>query len=359
MICSSLNLDRFIVRLLQNGLYPNLEEFQGLRSPAMSKKTQKRLRASPRLVSISIQETRPKTARENRVRMRRLSAIVAAVDQRWHKVDAIVLPGGYFRSSVNIGDADDALRVRMMDRAGLVTPISELAESAANSPGLIICAGIDGPDYPNGDGGDQLCVAWASSGIVGLARKIFPLAGDESDYLLCRDSDYQSSLRFVELNSGHTALLCACYDVFGVAAVTGRAIAQIRAIKRIGTLRDELTRGQPGFRERLHQNIEQFRRLIETKAPTVAFAAIHEFAKQSTSFWQRHGIATCSAALGGGKVVGAAHFLSGLPRSPTASPLAAHSVFKDHLDQATHREAHLWAPIDYFEQDGMLARLYK
>jgi hypothetical protein len=32
MICSSLNLDRFIVRLLQNGLYPNLEEFQGLRS---------------------------------------------------------------------------------------------------------------------------------------------------------------------------------------------------------------------------------------------------------------------------------------------------------------------------------------
>jgi hypothetical protein len=33
MICSSLNLDRFIVRLpYHDGLYTNLEEFQGLRS---------------------------------------------------------------------------------------------------------------------------------------------------------------------------------------------------------------------------------------------------------------------------------------------------------------------------------------
>jgi hypothetical protein len=42
MICSSLNLDRFIVRLLQNGLYPNLEEFQGLRSDS----TPRRISAS-------------------------------------------------------------------------------------------------------------------------------------------------------------------------------------------------------------------------------------------------------------------------------------------------------------------------
>jgi hypothetical protein len=34
MICSSVNLDRFIVRPLQgDGLYPFLEEFAGLRSP--------------------------------------------------------------------------------------------------------------------------------------------------------------------------------------------------------------------------------------------------------------------------------------------------------------------------------------
>jgi hypothetical protein len=33
MICSSVNLDRFIVRLLLgDGLYSNLEEIQGLRS---------------------------------------------------------------------------------------------------------------------------------------------------------------------------------------------------------------------------------------------------------------------------------------------------------------------------------------
>src|SRR5262249_34853661 len=37
MICSSLNLDRFIVRLpYHDGLYTNLEEFQGLRSRAMN-----------------------------------------------------------------------------------------------------------------------------------------------------------------------------------------------------------------------------------------------------------------------------------------------------------------------------------
>lgn len=37
MICSSLNLDRFIVRLpYQDGLYINLEEFQGLRSERLT-----------------------------------------------------------------------------------------------------------------------------------------------------------------------------------------------------------------------------------------------------------------------------------------------------------------------------------
>jgi hypothetical protein len=37
MICSSLNLDRFIVRLpYHDGLYTNLEEFQGLRSQVIA-----------------------------------------------------------------------------------------------------------------------------------------------------------------------------------------------------------------------------------------------------------------------------------------------------------------------------------
>ena len=37
MICSSVNLERFIVRPLPGaGLYPFLEEVQGLRSPAMT-----------------------------------------------------------------------------------------------------------------------------------------------------------------------------------------------------------------------------------------------------------------------------------------------------------------------------------
>jgi hypothetical protein len=37
MICSSVNLDRFIVRLpWRGGLYPNLEEFAGLTSDALT-----------------------------------------------------------------------------------------------------------------------------------------------------------------------------------------------------------------------------------------------------------------------------------------------------------------------------------
>jgi hypothetical protein len=37
MICSSVNLDRFIVLPLSvEGLYPNLEEIQGLRSAALA-----------------------------------------------------------------------------------------------------------------------------------------------------------------------------------------------------------------------------------------------------------------------------------------------------------------------------------
>ena len=85
---------------------------------------------------------------------------------------------------------------------------------------------------------DELCVAWSASGIVGLGRKIFPVCKGESGYrevdeLICYESDYSTTHRVVHLASGRKAVLCACYDMFGVQEV-GRANGlQANGLKRI------------------------------------------------------------------------------------------------------------------------------
>jgi hypothetical protein len=173
--------------------------------------------------------------------------------------------------------------------------------------------GIDGPKCPNGAPRDQLCVAADQSGIVGIGRKIFPVNGEEAYSLLCYDADYCEDHRVVGLASGGSAVLSACYDMFGVADRGNINGFRARSILWMGTDQDQVKSGECVFRDKLGANLTAFRKLLN--AVTVGIAAIHYFAGHSTGYWQRHGIASCSAPLNRGFAVGAAHF-GALPREP-------------------------------------------
>jgi len=86
----------------------------------------------------------------------------------------------------------------------------------------------------------------------------------------------------------------------------------------------------------------------------MALACIHNFdAPGRDSYWQRHGIAYASAALGGGLALGAAHFNYTLPAAGS-STLAAFKVRRSHLSAGAHRPAHRHEALAsvFIEGDG-------
>ena len=194
-----------------------------------------------------------------------------------------------------------------------------------------------------------------------IARKVFPTAS-ESDRLLCFSADYSSPERNVQLPSGRWSALCACYDMFGVAErkMWGR---RARNIGWIGDLDSQFERQTAEFKELRSDHLAAFAQNIDHAECTIGIAAIHSFDGPSTGFWQRHGLAACSASLTRGRAnpgyaIGAAHFTE-LPRKPTASTLAAARVPAAHLGQAQGRKAHSWLPSDHFYFKGQaLVRLF-
>jgi hypothetical protein len=84
--------------------------------------------------------------------------------------------------------------------------------------------------------------------------------------------------------------------------------------------------------------------MLDQKRPSIAIAVIHRFKRPGLDgYWQRHGIATASAVLGG-FAVGAAHF-GRLPESHEA-PLAASHVPARHIAAGNHRRAWRCFPSD-------------
>lgn len=320
--------------------------------------------AIPRFATVCVIGEPIRDVRKNGARLKLMQAVVEKIAARddWANLDAVVLPGGFARASKPIGQYSFEERCRALDNMGLKTPFVQAAHGLSHSPRVHVVFGVDGPEYDNGDGGDQLCIGATRSGITGIARKIFPTAF-EADYLLCFSADFLSTDRNVSLASGHSAALCACYDMFGVAERNERG-TRARNIRWIGDLNGQLGRGVTAvYREHLSDHLDAFAEVIEHEECTVGISAIHYFAAHSTGFWQRHGLAACSASLARGRgnpgyAIGAAHFAD-LPRSPHASTLAAANVPSTHLGQGHGRQAHSWLPSDHFYfEDQALVRLF-
>jgi hypothetical protein len=98
--------------------------------------------------------------------------------------------------------------------------------------------------------------------------------------------------------------------------------------------------------------------MLVSQKVNVGITAIHYFQRPGLDlFWQRHGIATCSAALGGGTAVGAAFFGEKLPL-PDSSSLVSFGVPASHIKEGKHRQAHRLSPENFFNVDGALVRLF-
>jgi hypothetical protein len=279
-----------------------------------------------------------------------VDAVIGRVD--WHPVDTIVFPGGFFRSPLYVGNLSHSERAATLEALGFGQAVMAAAYRLDTAhPGALIVVGIDSVPYSSDDHGDQMCVAFSPYGVIGIGRKVWPADGDTNwvgrPPVVCYPADFGSPHRIVTLANGSHALLCACYDVFGVAEAIIGPTARVRYIRYLAPDRrcDGAGAGFVAVRRRL---VAEWRRLLADQRVDVVLTAVHRFQQPGRDiFWQRHGLATASAALGGGLAVGAAFFTDRLPdgRDRWSSPLAACGVPMEHLSQGLHRPARRFEPI--------------
>lgn len=326
------------------------------------------VKRKPIVVTVCIDDYCSDRITQNAWRLDLAKDVTRRIEAReWKNLDAVLFPGGFLRSARHVRPHSHDVRVARIAKLGLVAKLSACARLLRASPGVNIVVGIDGPKYQNGDSGDQLCVAVNVGGVAGIASKIFPVGRaeggglPESKRLVLEHADFGDTHRLVKLANGERALLCACYDMFGVAERNPTPGARGKAIRRIAKGKAEI-RNPSELREAKSECLSMWHALLKREDPSVALAAIHGFYGHSTAYWQKHGIASASAALDKGYALGAAHFLRGLPKHTTASTLAAQGVAKAHLKKGIDRTQNAWRPSDSisFESQGVsvLARLF-
>lgn len=307
----------------------------------------------------------------NAARIKLLEASITAIEESpWKDLHAIVLPGGHFFHPRFIGNLSFAERKAAIQKAEYSKSIAALVRRLHEKhPDIVIICGVDSQSPNEWERGDEFCIAWNHQDIIGIGRKVFPVNGDSNGKngksIAGYAEDFNSPFRTIMLPSGHRAMLCACYDMFGINEwpdVPSPRKTYMRYLYLEGQL---LTKTDRNW-ERIKRNlISKWRDIVDDKEKPVevAIAAIHRFAwPNADCFWQRHGIATASAALGGGLAIAAAHFRDFLPYQ-SESALAAFNVPKIHLKQGCHRQAHSYHAHDALPEvrcgkESAIIRLY-
>lgn len=321
----------------------------------------------PRIVTVCVGGMRPRKPSENERSVKILDlAIKAVAASNWHPIDAVVFPGGFFRirgpfANLGFGERASAIEATEPGKA-LKRGVLRLQMTSGRA---LLVTGMDGKCLGLGEREDQLCVAFGASGIVGLARKIILTDKDGRGKrpLVPAASDYHSRKRFIALPNGDKAALCACYDLFGFDIPPKLPSARARSIRALWDEGRIVRKGEVGFTALRSACLRDWDRLWRREDPDIVIAAAHGFDRQGLDgYWQRHGVATSSAALGGAFAVTAAYFYDYLP-DEDRSPLAAYKVGASHLNRGCHRRARPFFPSAEIEitQGGYLhavARLY-
>jgi hypothetical protein len=269
----------------------------------------------PRIVSASIIGRPAERVHDNQHRATWLKAMAQALAQRqsWAPLDALLLPGGYFRLEQSIGFLNPDERHHVLNTSFIGRVCKQVSRTLNRVfPGIALVVGIDCEPLSDQFRGDQLTVAWRAGNLIGLGLKVFPSEADtdgkKAPPMRCYATDYDNPARIITLRSGNRALLCSCYDAFGVRAKAGGSKDILRAIRYL-TDADGHAVDPPSHRQR-RALLRRWSSFIDASGVNVALAAIHNFEQPGRDlYWQRHGIASASAALGGGLVVGAAHYM--------------------------------------------------
>lgn len=303
---------------------------------------------SPRLATLCLQGDTTNSTKGNAGRITILGEVIARLcDQSdWHPLDAILLPGGYFHLSRTLGTRPFEQRKRRIESERFVMAIREnLARLQPLSPKVRLVLGVMATPRHKADRTEQACLAFDATGVIGIARKMFPTSAEMSGrrYMSPCVDDFSARERFIDLPNGSRALLNSCYDMFGTADALSSSHTRRLAIRAIRQGAERLTHRDRDFRSIRDNALSAWNSLLAQQQPDVLLASIHAFARPGLGgYWQRHGIARASAALRGAIALGAAHFLDELPNE--GSTLAAAGVPKSALSAGVCRRAHRLAP---------------
>jgi hypothetical protein len=309
------------------------------------------------IATICVKGEKALDPKENPEREEILKEVVKKiVNEQWSNIDAIVFPGGFFRLNQYVEQSFQD-RVSVLESYSFHNTCMQGCKDLSNSsPRVFIIAGVDTIEQR-----DQLCVAWTSKGIAGIGRKVFPISEEDPNNLVYKN-DFSTDYRVIRLPSGKTAVLCACYDMFGCSETTENPTARTDYIRHIGEGSITHEYRDSNFEEIRKECVNNFQDLLKRHQVKIGIVAIHLFDKPGQDvYWRRHGIATCSATLQG-LGIGAAHFKERLPDFKS-STLASAGVPREYLylKPKTRRQdrSFLLEPIDYFSvDDKALVRLF-
>lgn len=309
----------------------------------------RRLSRPPRIAALCVRGDTAKHIRDNIGRIALFNDIATALSEAdWHQIDAVLLPGGFFRMNRAFGASSFKQRYEAVRKEPFAIAVSAaVGRLEVRSPGIQIVTGVLATPSDPTERTEQACLAFDAHGLVAVARKIFPTSADTKGkrFVSPFADDYASPHRLLPLANGSLAALNSCYDLFGVADLEGGSAGRRTAIRRILTKEGRVGSSDDGFTAYRRSCIDAFFALLQERRPDVALAAVHRFQSPGQDgYWQRHGIARASASLQGGFILAAAHFTDRLPAA-NASTLAAHGVEHEHILAGTRRLACRLAPL--------------
>lgn len=274
----------------------------------------------------------------NDARLRLMDESMRAIKDS--SIHTLVLPGGMFWSDQALFMLSPHDRCEAIGDTSVITNLMTLIpEGLTIITGLDICA----PNKMEPFG--QYSLAITKERVLAVSRKVFPTKGEVAKGAFTLPQDFADPSRIITACPTEKAplIMHTCYDIFGsVDAKIGKSSSS-----RLGHLKslDEAFCKKTSFQA--YQNLLDDD-LLHNKA--VITVNIHDFDKPGRDiFYQRHGIASASAAFNGAVVLGAAHFKHSLPLSRANSTLCAQRVPKSHLSARFHRKAHHLEASELFE----------
>ena len=305
-----------------------------------------------RVVSVHIKGDTAKRYRATELRLDFLSVITRAIRrQEWQALDAIVLPAGYLRTDHWLALLPPTPRRELIGASDLSSACAQaIARLSQGSPGCVLVIGLDTNRCRSwGFRGDQALAAFNADGCLTVARKVFPTDGDTNEWgrapYLLDFADADSEARFVPLPNGRTAMLCVCYDSFVFSELALGPTKKLNAMRYQSHPFDGWDDLTPTV---AWEWMAALRRQVALHGPSVILNPVHGFERPGADvFWQRHGLAVASSAIGGGLAVGAAHYRRDLP-APTHNMLSAIGAPTNQIGMGPFRRAHTTSVIDSF-----------